>query len=232
MEIIIGIILTIIALLMIGLILRKRIYDAVDRQEIWKMDILNRNTASQLARMKGLNLSGEALEKFEAWKDKWEFIITKELPDVEDYLYKTEELADRYRFPSAHKLLKQIDQTLEEIEENVEEMLEELDALLLSEKESKDKIQKLQPKVDELRKHILHNHYQFGEGVKYFEETIDQFLEDFSAFDEWIDEGDYTKAKDLVNQLEDEVEEIAEKIELFPELLKTCKTHLPNQLRE
>lgn len=232
MEIVIGIILTIITLLVIGLILRKRIYDAVDRQEIWKMDIMNRNTASQLARMKGLNLSGEALEKFEAWKNKWEFIITKELPDVEDYLYKIEDLADRYRFPSAHKLLKQTDQTLEEIEENVEEMLQELDDLLLSEKESQEKIQEIKPKVDALRKDILHNHYQFGKGVKYFEETIDGLFDDFSLFEHLIDEGDYTKARDLVDQLEIRVEDVEEEMDLFPDLLKTCTTDLPNQLRE
>src|SRR5699024_3568835 len=162
MEIIIGIILTIIALLMIGLILRKRVYDAVDRLEIWKMDIMNRNTASQLARMKGLNLSGEALEKFETWKDKWEFIITKELPDIEDYLFKAEDLADRYRFTSAHKILHKIDQSLESIENNIEEMLEELDGLLLSEEKSREKIQLLKPILKDLRKDILHNHYQFG----------------------------------------------------------------------
>src|SRR5690625_492331 len=159
MELIIGIILFIVLILIVGFIMRKRIYDAVDRQEIWKMDILNRNTASQLARIKGLNLSGEAQEKFEIWKNKWEYIATKELPDIEDYLFKAEDLADKYRFPSAHKIIAKTDESLELIETNIEEMLKELDELLLSERKSREKIDALKPDLEELRKKVLYNRY-------------------------------------------------------------------------
>src|SRR5690625_3384426 len=119
---IIGIILLIITLLIIGLILRKRVYDAVDRQEMWKMDIMNRNTAAELARIKGLNLSGETQEKFESWKERWEFIVAKELPDVSDYLYEAEDAADRYRFPSAKKMVQTVDHTLNAIEKDIEKI--------------------------------------------------------------------------------------------------------------
>src|SRR5690625_3220949 len=191
MQWLIGIILFIITLLIIGLIMRKRVYDTVDRQEIWKMDIMNRNTASQLARMKGLNLSGEAQEKFEVWKDRWEFIVTKELPDIEDYLFKTEDLADRYRFPSAYKIIHKTNQMLESIEESIEEMLKELDGLLLSEEKSREKIQELKPFLEILRKKILHNRYQFGNAYQYFEMMINKLEQNITNYDKLVDAGDY-----------------------------------------
>lgn len=61
----IGIILAIIVLIIVGLILRKRIYDSVDKYEAWKMDIMDRNIASQLGRIKSLNLSGETQQKLD-----------------------------------------------------------------------------------------------------------------------------------------------------------------------
>ncbi len=45
-------ILLIIIILITGLIFRKRMYDEVDRQESWKLDIMNRNVAGQIARIK------------------------------------------------------------------------------------------------------------------------------------------------------------------------------------
>src|SRR5690625_4975185 len=232
MELIIGIILCVITLLIIGLILRKRVYDAVDRQEIWKMDIMNRNTASQLARMKGLNLSGEAQEKFESWKDKWEYIVTKELPDIEDYLFEAEELADRYRFPSAHKILRKIDEALASIETRIEKMLKELDELLLIEKESQEKIESLAPILDKLRKNILHNRFKFGRAVTYFESEISQLKEKFNQYDEFIQSGDYLKAKELVDQLETDLDLLEEETYKVPEILKMCSSNIPNQLED
>jgi len=232
MELIRGIILCVITLLIIGLILRKRVYDAVDRQEIWKMDIMNRNTASQLARMKGLNLSGEAQEKFESWKDKWEYIVTKELPDIEDYLFEAEELADRYRFPSAHKILRKTDEALASIETRIEKMLKELDELLLIEKESQEKIESLAPILDKLRKNILHNRFKFGRAVTYFESEISQLKEKFNQYDEFIQSGDYLKAKELVDQLETDLDLLEEETYKVPEILKMCSSNIPNQLED
>src|SRR5690625_7964092 len=136
------------------MILRKRVYDAVDRQEMWKMDIMNRNNAAELARIKGLNLSGETQEKFEAWKERWEFIVAKELPEVSDYLYEAEDAADRYRFSSAKKIVQKVDDTLNSIEKDIEKMLDELNELLESEESSRKDIEKIQPKIRDRKQKI------------------------------------------------------------------------------
>src|SRR5699024_6834090 len=105
-EYIIGAILLIITVFIVLLIFRKRIYDRVDALETWKIDVMNRNVASELTKLKELNLSGETQEKFEKWKARWEGIIAGELADVEELLYDAEESADRFLFPQANKTLK------------------------------------------------------------------------------------------------------------------------------
>ncbi|MDY0396982.1 septation ring formation regulator EzrA [Virgibacillus halophilus] len=58
MGYIVGAILLIITLLIIGLILRKKIYDEVDRQDEWKLDIMNRNVAAEISRIKKVEFIG------------------------------------------------------------------------------------------------------------------------------------------------------------------------------
>src|SRR5690625_4147164 len=119
MEIIIGIILAIIALIIIGLILRKRVYDNVDRLEAWKLDIMGRNVAAQLSQIKSLNLSGETQVKFEAWKERWDYIVSKELADIEEHLLDAEDAADRFMIPKGKKILKEAEETLNSVESSI-----------------------------------------------------------------------------------------------------------------
>src|SRR5699024_4914610 len=107
---------------------------------------------------------------------------------------------------------------------------EELDGLLLSEEKSREKIQLLKPILKDLRKDILHNHYQFGNGIKYFENVINTLEQRLINYDELVHAGDYTKAKELVDQLEIDIEKLEKKMTQFPEILKLCTTYLPNQI--
>src|SRR5699024_3768563 len=166
----------------IGLILRKRVYDSVDQHESWKLDITNRNVANQLSRIKSLNLSGETQEKFESWKEDWDYILSKKLPDVEEDLFDAEAAADRYRFPTAKKILHKVDNTLRAIENEIEEMLNELEELLSSEERSRKEVEELQPKIHQLRKHLTQNRYQFSKADRYFDTKLDELDESVEAY--------------------------------------------------
>jgi len=229
---IIGIILLIITLLIIGLILRKRVYDAVDRQEMWKMDIMNRNTAAELARIKGLNLSGETQEKFESWKERWEFIVAKELPDVSDYLYEAEDAADRYRFPGAKKIVQKVDHTLNAIEKDIEKMLEELNELLESEETSRKDIERIQPKISQIKQNIAHNRHQYGKAESRFIEMASELEGRLEKYHELVETGNYIEAKNFVDQIKEDLVHLEKQIEEFPELFNTCSQRLPSELDE
>ncbi|SEQ10101.1 septation ring formation regulator [Virgibacillus subterraneus] len=232
MAYIIGTILVIIALIIVGLILRKRVYDVVDRLEAWKMDIMNRNIASQLGRIKSLNLSGETQEKFESWKERWEYIVTKELPDIEEYLFDAEEAADRYRFSTAKKTLRKVEQTLQSIEEDIKKMLEELNELMESEESSRKEIEQIQPDIKSLRKKLSQNRYQYGKAEVRFDVEIDELDEQLNQYNDLVGSGDYSEAHQLVEDLKQKLEVLQTQIDAFPTIYKTCKHDLPAQLDE
>ncbi|WP_188453397.1 septation ring formation regulator EzrA [Virgibacillus oceani] len=226
----IGIVLVIIALIIVGLILRKRIYDVVDRLESWKMDIMNRNVASQISRIKSLNLSGETQEKFETWKDRWEYIVTRELPDIEEELFDAEEAADRYRFQTAKKILRKTEQILQSIEKDIEKMLVELEQLLESEESSRIEIEQIQPEIKLLRKKLSQSRYQYGKAEVRFEVEIDELEDKLAEYHTLTHSGDYFDAQKVVDELKVNLELLQQQLDEFPAILKACKHDLPAQL--
>ncbi|MFA1820306.1 septation ring formation regulator EzrA [Virgibacillus oceani] len=230
MAYIIGTILVIITLIIIGLILRKRVYDVVDRCEAWKMDIMGRNIAAELSRIKQLNLSGETQAKFESWKERWDQIVTKELPDMEEYLFDAEEAADRYRFRSARKTLNETEKVLESIEVDIEKILKEVDGLMDSEKSGRKEAEEIDPAIRALRKKISQQRYQYGKAESYFDNEIDLLAEKLAGYNDEIQSGNYYQAKELIDELKVRLTDLEDQMEEFPEIYKKCKQELPSQL--
>lgn len=218
--------------MIVGFILRKRVYDSVDRLEGMKMDIMNRNIATELARIKKLNLSGETQEKFEAWKKRWELIIAQELPDIEEYLFDAENAADRYRFPSANKSLQKIEKSLSSIENDIEDILQELEELLQSEKTSRIEIEQLQSNLNQFVTTISQNRYEYGKAVEYFEAKIKSIKAEIATYDELVEMGNYLAGKELVTDLSVKMDTLEVKINEFPEVYTICKNSLPAQLKD
>src|SRR5699024_9594460 len=232
LEIVIGIILVIIALLIIGLIYRKKVYDHVDRLEAWKMDVMNREVTLELAKIKKLNLSGETQEKFESWKENWDIILTQDLPDMEEYLLDAEEAADRFLVKKAKKNLNEVDKSLQAIERSIEKMYEELDHLLNSEKYVSQQIEELEPKITDLKRYLLHNRTQFGRAEIVFESELSKLEKKLKEYKQLSDDGNYLEAQQLIEQLKNDIDMLDEKISVFPTIYRQCTQSVPNQMKE
>ncbi|MBO1003357.1 septation ring formation regulator EzrA [Pseudogracilibacillus auburnensis] len=232
MEYVIGAILAVIVLIIVGLLLRKRLYDSVDYYESWKLDIMNRNVASELAKVKELNLEGETKEKFEQWKNKWETILTVELGKVEELLYDTENAADRYSFPAAKKCMKQMEEILQAVEKKIETILAELNELLEIEQSNREEVEQLEPKLNELRKILSQNRYQYDRADVRFEVEFDEIQKELTLYKELVAEGNYIQSTEVVDQVKKRLEALQQELEEFPALYKLCRQGLPTQLDE
>lgn len=232
MEIVIGVILAIIVVIIVGLILRKRLYDAVDYYESWKLDVMNRNIAAELTKLKQLNLEGDTKEKFEHWKEEWESILSENLANVEELLYDTEHAADRYRFSTAKKHIKNMEEILVAVEKKIEVILAELNELLETEEANRKEIEELEPLLDSLRKQLSQNRYQYDRAEVRFEVELDNVQAKLTTYNEMIEEGNYSQASDIVKEIKEQLSELQEELDEFPVLYKLCKHELPAQLDE
>ncbi|KGX93343.1 selenide, water dikinase [Pontibacillus halophilus JSM 076056 = DSM 19796] len=232
MEYIIGVIVIVIVGMIVGFIMRKRIYDEVDRLENWKLSIMNREVAEELAKVKSLNLSGQTQERFEAWRDEWDRILSKQLPELEEILYDAEEKADKYRFQSAKKVLGQLEQHLLEIDQSIDNMFQELETLLSSERDGREEMEEILPQIKKLRKQLLQHRHHYGKSEAHFEQQLNEIAEETNAFHEHIENGNYLEAHELVQQLKEQLDAISVQIEEFPKLFRAVKQEYPSQLDE
>ncbi|QSS99251.1 septation ring formation regulator EzrA [Pontibacillus sp. ALD_SL1] len=228
----IGAILAVIVGVIVGLIFRKQVYDEVDRLEGWKMDIMNREVTEELSKVKSLNLSGETQERFESWRSEWDDILSKQLPNLEEQLFEAEDYADKYRFGSAKKVIKTIEDHLKTIESSIDKMFEELETLLHSEENSRKDIETLHPQTKQLRKKLLQQRHRYGSAEVRFEVLIDAAEEKLQSYYQLVEQGNYFEANELVQTMKDEIDQLTVQIEEFPSLYKMCKQELPSQIED
>lgn len=230
MKFIIGGILLIIVIAIIALIVRKKMFDSVDAYEDWKVDIINRNIAAELARVRGLNLQGETKEQFETWKEQWDIIITSDLATVEELLYDAESATESFKFPSTRKSLNQIESVLIEVEEKLEKIMSELNALIDTEATNRSTVENIAPTIADLRKHLSQNRFKFDRADVRFEAVFNELDAQLVRYDEVVVEGNYAQAKEILEDLNIRVTDLQIEMDEFPELYKSCKQLLPSKL--
>ncbi|MET3682656.1 septation ring formation regulator [Alkalibacillus flavidus] len=230
MEYIIGIIILIIAFILVGVVARKKVYNKVDTLEKWKVKLMNRQVADELAKVRHLNLTGETEELFESWRNEWDDINDHVFTEVEEYLLDAEEAAEKYKFGKASRSLKTVEQKLSNVEKTIDDIFDEVDRLLHSEQDSREEAEKLQPLISEVRKKVLQNGYQLGKAEVVFEVELDELQQEMARYEELTGDGNYTEALELIHNVKARLNELDRKIEVFPEWYRLCKHTLPEEL--
>ncbi|WP_188206433.1 septation ring formation regulator EzrA [Alkalibacillus aidingensis] len=230
MEYIIGLFIIIVIFVLVGVVARKKIYNRVDGLEWRKVQLMERQVAEELGKVKHLNLTGETEELFEAWRSEWDEINDEVFTLLEEYLLDAEELAERYKFGKASRVLNHVEQRLNKVEQTIEEIFEEVDRLLHSEQDSREEAERIPPQISEVRKKVLQNGYQLGKAEVVFEVELDEIQQEMSRYEELTSSGNYTEANLLIHDVKSRLEELNRKVDHFPELYRLCKHTIPDEL--
>lgn len=232
MEIIIGIIVVASSVTIFGFYSRKKIYKDVDRLEAWKIDMMNRPVTDEIAKVKELNMTGQTEELFERWRKQWDEIVTVGLPDVEELLFDAEDLADKYRFGKAKRVLAQIEAILNDAESNIAIILDELKDLVGSEEKNRVEVDELNQQYRELKKNLLAHRHTFGRAEKQLEMNLEGVYGKFKEFEEATTNGNYFEAREIVLLIKDALSVTKQQMDEIPHLLHECQSAIPNQLNE
>lgn len=230
MEYAIGVILVIIVIIIIALLFRKRLYDQVDYYEGWKIDIVGRNVAGKLMRIKTLGSEGEVKERLESWKQDWDRILTKDLAEVEELLFDAEHAADRFRIGSARKHLSKLEEELVKVEKEINEIETGIERLVDTDKSNREEMEKLVPRAKQLHKRLLNERNNYERAAEHFKSAIEDLMDDIRIYSELVEAGTYSEASAIVEKVSAEIVDIERAMESFPELYKKCKIDLPNKL--
>lgn len=168
----IGFFILILALIVVGYLIKKKYFKEMDRLEAWKIDLMNRPVLDEMSKVKLLNMTGQTEELFERWRNQWDEVVTVQLPKLEEMLFDAEEYIDRYRFNKAKGVQLAIAGKLQETEDQIKSILEELHELVGSEEKNRVEIEGLKEQYRESKKMLLAHRHSFGNSEKSLEEQL------------------------------------------------------------
>lgn len=219
-------------IILYGSIRRKKVYAKVDELEQRKVEIANTPVAEEIGKVKGLIMSGETEEKFERWRQEWDDIVGIQIPKLEDTLFEIDEWADKYRFRQAKEHIEKVEQTLAEMERHIHTIFSEVNELVHSEEDNRTKITTLKESYESMKLFISQNWGSLGPAAPVFEKRLQEWQPLFERFEEETNDGNYMKAKEIVDELEEKIVEEKEKMDVVPPLLIDIETDLPEECRE
>lgn len=229
---IIPIVVVLLVFVVVIFVYRKKHHTEIARLDQKRLDIQNKPVLEELSKVKSLNMSGQAEEMFERWRNKWSELIDVELPKVDELLMNVEDHVDKFQFKKAALIETEIDQIIDRCDEEMALILNELNELMKSEEQSRVEIEKLQLDYRTARKTLLAHQYSFGAAGVPLEQRLEVFPSQFKEYDRLTAEGNYLQAKQIVEELDVKGEEIFKLINEIPNLLTEIQHKIPSDLKD
>lgn len=229
---IIPIIIVLIVIIAVIFVFRNKHLTEMRRLQALKDNLQKKPVQEELAKVKGLNMNGQTEAMFESWKNKWENLDDQEFPKIDNLLHALRGNVDRFQFGKATIVEQEIESHIHGADKIIDQILEELDHLLNSEKQSSIEIEQLQEQYKTSRKTLLAHQYSFGPAARPLEERLELFNPQFEDYHQLTDAGDYLKAREIVEHLNREGQEIFKLISTIPGLLREIQKQIPSDLQE
>lgn len=220
----------VIALMVIALTMRNRLYKRLDELEAWRMQLMSKPVTDELSKLKGLNMTGQTEELFEKWRTDWDELVTSVLPKVTDSVYDIDEAINKYHFMIAKSTIAELENVLKEAEANIDTILSEVSELIGSEEQNNSDIELLNQEYLEQRKLLLTHRHLYSIAETQLEKKLDEIKKEIQMFNETTEQGNYLEARELVKTIVDKVHTIKAQMQIIPDLYIESSTTMPSQI--
>ncbi|OKL38395.1 septation ring formation regulator EzrA [Domibacillus mangrovi] len=232
MKFVIGAVIVALVLLIYIIITRKKNATEIDRLDMKKTELLHRPVNEELTKVKRLNMTGQTEELFDRWRAEWDEVVTVDIPAIDEKLFESEGKIDQFRFGTAKKTNADIAGHLDQIEKKVDGILTELDQLVGSEEKNRAEGEDMHARQRDARKRLLAHRHTFGKAAAVLEVQLDVSTGRFEKFADLTEDGNYLEARELLMEIQVEMDKIQHKMERIPVLMTEVNHILPAQLAE
>ncbi|OED32060.1 selenide, water dikinase [Planococcus maritimus] len=232
MEYIIIAVIILLALLIVGMVFRKKHNAEIERLEQLKLQLKKKPIMEELTKVKQLNLNGQTEEMFERWRNKWDEIMDVDIPKIDATLYDAEESIKRFNFPKASKLEKQAEVKIDDADQQIAVIFAELDELIGSEEKNRSEMDLIQDKYVRARKNLLAHKSSYGAAAEPLEKRLESFVQRFEEYDQLTDEGNYLRAREMVINLSADSTQAFMLVDDIPMMLTEIDDKIPQDLAQ
>ena len=231
-KFVIGAVIVVLILLIYIIIIRRKNATEIDRLDMKKTELLHRPVNEELTKVKRLNMTGQTEELFDRWRAEWDEVVTVDIPAIDEKLFESEGKVDQFRFGTAKKTNADIAGHLDQIEKKVDGILVELDELMGSEEKNRAEGEDMHARQRDARKRLLAHRHTFGKAAPVLEVQLDVLTGRFEKFADLTEDGDYLEARELLMEIQVEMDKFQHKMERIPVLMTEVNHTLPAQLIE
>ena len=190
-----------LALLVAGLIIRRKHNAIIARLEKEKLEVQHYPIYEELTKVKSLNMNGQTEELFENWRNAWVEVTDVHVIKIDALLFDAEEYIDRFKFKKATEVEKVIEEKVAECDKVRLKVLAELEELMGSEEKNRIEMEQLKEYHRSARKTVLAHQHSFGAALEQLEKRLEKFNPKFEEFDILTTEGNYLQAREIVLSL-------------------------------
>lgn len=232
MKYIIIAVIILLAIIVVGLLFRKKHNAEIERLEQLKLQIQNKPILEELTKVKQLNMNGQTEEMFERWREIWTEIMDLHIPKIDALLFDADDAINRFRFGKATELEKDIEIRIDDVDRQMNEILSELEELIGSEEKNRSEMNVMKDQYRLARKNLLAHQHSYGAAAAPLEKKLEAFSPLFEEYDRLTAEGNYLKARTTVMGLSEEGDYVFSLIDEIPALLTDINSKIPSYISE
>ncbi|WP_277585532.1 septation ring formation regulator EzrA [Psychrobacillus antarcticus] len=232
MKYIIPAVIILLVIAIFAFIIRRKHNAEIERLEHEKHQIQNKPILEEMTKVKQLNMNGQTEEMFERWRNTWTEVMDVHMPKIDVLLFDAEESIDRFIFPKATKIEKEIQILISLCDQKMSGILTELEELIGSEEKNRIEMEQLKDQHRAARKTLLAHQHSFGEAVRALEQKLESFIPQFEEFNRLTDTGNYLRARELVISVQDEGQKFFPKLHDIPTVLSEIQHKIPAIIHE
>lgn len=217
---IIFLIILIIVVIALAYYFRQRNFKTIELLTQEKNILRDYPMEEEFKKINDLPLAGESQEFYEGLIHEWQDIQDKKIIAVENSLLEAKEASDRFRFNQANQSITDANQRMESIGKVIRSISKDITDIEKKQSENQAYIEEVIDRYKTLRKNLLTHSFSFGNSLPALENELGKLEHFFSAYREESQRGDHLKARSIIENLDNMVAQLENKISVIPQLLQ------------
>lgn len=222
----------VIVLILIDKQEKKKLKQEIENLEREKNLIMSSSILTELNKVKALAKNNELKQKYKSWKDKFEMIKKTDLSKISDYINEI----DLLFMDNDHKKLKEVifdcELKINSLKTKTDFLLQEIKEVTLSEERNRETITKLKAEYREIVQAYKDDLKSYEVVKKPIELQFENVEKLFLAFEDLMDQNQYTEVGKIVKAIDDIVTNLKIIIKETKEIEALGKRLIPKKIED
>ena len=225
-----------VCILVLGGVVALFVFRNRKKQDLYPLlvmkDELERETLSDdLKKVKALEIAGKAEKLYSQWESEWYEIQSIDIEELDRDLYSAETYIDKFNFKRADEVIMNCGELIANIKDRIAGIRREIKELTEVEPRNRELYEEIVVEYKELNRELLAKRHQYGAAAEQFEQSIKEIAPQLDDFKLLTSTGKYLEAQEKINSVKVLIDDLKERMEVLPDLLKEIEKTCPAQIQ-